>query len=1029
MRTLLARLLIVVVIALVPALAFQAYTEIQASHVRQQLLEDEALRLLHLVSSEQQQIIEGAEQVLDVLGGAPAVQDNLSDYCRRLLSAILMRAPRYTNVAIIGLDGRVTCTPEQTGIGMNLSDRSYFQDALRTGGVVIGEYAIGRITGKPVLPIAKRFHDSVGNVAGVVEIGLSLDWLGHQLDRVSLPKGAFARIADRNGIVLAHQTKNERFTGKPIPEDVRFSLEGNAAAVTSVHAFDGRMRIMAYAPVGVGSTGLAVAVGLDPEAAFAHIDRANRIGLTLIVAGGGLALLLTAVVGNHLIRRPVAQLLDAAANWRAGALAVRTNLRKDDSEFGRLATAFDGMAAALEAREQALRMALESTTDAVIAVDKTWRLTYLNQHAWALTDGRDLLGQPFWGAFPDLEQPEFVDACRTAMSSGWPTKIETRSHRTHKQYVTNGYPSEDGLTLFVRDVTEERRVAMALSESETRLQLVLDAAGFGVWTRDVVSGASDWSDQQWRLHGYEPRQDGPDLETWASMVHPEDREGVLAARQAAIIDPGQPVSNERRVVWPNGAVHWLLTRATVIRDATGQAVRIVGVCMDVTASRETEAALRRLSSDLEQRVQEEVAAREVAQARVGQVERVQALGQLAGGIAHDFNNILQAVSGAMTLIERRPGDEAVIRRLARLANDATARGASVTRRLLTFGRGGDLLVEVLDLPALLRGLQEVLSHTLGAGIAVSVKLGADLPPIKADKRQLETVLVNLATNARDAMTEGGRLVLSAEAEIVSAQGPRHSAGVEPGSYVRLSVSDTGIGMNAETLARAREPFFTTKKLGAGTGLGLAMAQTFAEQSGGALSLEGRESKGTTVTLWLRQADVEDTGMAGGHLTVAAPIWPPGPAAPLRVLLVDDEDVIREVLAHYLEDAGYSVLPAANGAEALALLASEPKVDALITDLSMLGMDGLAVIRAAREHYPALPAILLTGYAGDDAALVLGRSIGGAVSLLRKPVSDVQLLDCLSAMLAAGGEDKRSPAYAGGVRHPPTEVVGQVWTER
>jgi signal transduction histidine kinase len=169
----------------------------------------------------------------------------------------------------------------------------------------------------------------------------------------------------------------------------------------------------------------------------------------------------------------------------------------------------------------------------------------------------------------------------------------------------------------------------------------------------------------------------------------------------------------------------------------------------------------------------------------------------------------------------------------------------------------------LDLPALLRGLQEVLSHTLGAGIAVSVKLGADLPPIKADKRQLETVLVNLATNARDAMTEGGRLVLSAEAEIVSAQGPRHSAGVEPGSYVRLSVSDTGIGMNAETLARAREPFFTTKKLGAGTGLGLAMAQTFAEQSGGALSLESRESKGTTVTLWLRQADVEDTGMAGG----------------------------------------------------------------------------------------------------------------------------------------------------------------------
>jgi CheY-like chemotaxis protein len=387
---------------------------------------------------------------------------------------------------------------------------------------------------------------------------------------------------------------------------------------------------------------------------------------------------------------------------------------------------------------------------------------------------------------------------------------------------------------------------------------------------------------------------------------------------------------------------------------------------------------------------------------------MQALGQLAGGIAHDFNNVLQGIEGAASLIERRAGDEAAVRRLARLAIEAAERGASITRRLLAFGRRSDLHAEALDVAALLSDLREILTPTLGASIDVRVGLEAGVPPPLADKGQLETALVNLATNARDAMPEGGCLTLSAETEIVPANGPTHAAGLAPGRYVRLAVADTGTGMDPATLARAGEPFFTTKKLGDGTGLGLGMAKGFVAQSGGALIIDSSLGRGTTITLWLPASDSGAAGTAahGGMGAAIAPLS----SMPVRVLLVDDEDVVREVLAEQLKEAGYCVIAAASGTEALALLVAGEAVDALVTDLTMPGANGLAVIRAAQERHPGLPAVLLTGYAGDGAALAVGGAVSGSFSLLRKPVTGVQLIDRVSALLAAAVDDKttRSP---------------------
>jgi signal transduction histidine kinase/ActR/RegA family two-component response regulator len=414
------------------------------------------------------------------------------------------------------------------------------------------------------------------------------------------------------------------------------------------------------------------------------------------------------------------------------------------------------------------------------------------------------------------------------------------------------------------------------------------------------------------------------------------------------------------------------------------------------ALRESEARLRELNHVLEERIRDEVLARENAQAHAAHAQRMQALGQLAAGIAHDFNNVLQTVQSSGTLIAKR-AEDASMRKSAAEVLEAADRGASITRRLLAFARHGELRAERIDLAGLLDGLRDVLTQTLGSPITVRIINDEfDLPAAMADRGQLETVLVNLAINARDAMPRGGTLTLAVIAEEVTV-GRIHRTGLEPGRYVRLSVTDTGTGMDQATLARAMEPFFSTKAQDKGTGLGLSMAKGFAEQSGGVLAIDSAPGRGTTVTLWLPVADEQQ------QVAQAMPGLAPVAGLTRRILLVEDEDLVRETLAANLEECGFSVLTAGSGAEALVLLGAGKAIDAIVSDLSMPGMDGLALIRAIHQQRPNLPAILLTGFAGEASQLVTGTGSPG-FSLLRKPVTTAHLVDRIEATLTAHARD-------------------------
>ena len=542
---------------------------------------------------------------------------------------------------------------------------------------------------------------------------------------------------------------------------------------------------------------------------------------------------------------------------------------------------------------------------------------------------------------------------------------------------------------------EQELLTRAVSERTSALLTMTDAMPQMVWSTRP-DGYHDYFNQRWyQRTGTTPAQMMGDGRK--PLFHPDDRERAWSGWQHALAT-GEPFEMEYRLRMADGSYRWTLGRALPVRDpATGGITRWFGTCTDIEDSVLARDALARSRDDLERLVAARTHDLETTQAKLAHAQRMEALGQLAGGIAHDFNNVLQAVQGGCALIERRPGNPEGVKRFARMILEAAERGATVTHRLLAFSRRGELQAEPLDVGSLLANTREILAHTLGTGIEIRLEVTDGLPPLFADKGQLETVLVNLATNARDAMAGTGTLTLGAVAETLTHDDElRFPVNLKAGSYLRISVSDTGAGMDAVTLKKAVEPFFTTKPTGQGTGLGLAMASGFAQQSGGGLHIESIPNRGTTVRLWLPVARngpaatvPAEQAAADARDCVAA-----------RIMVVDDDAIVRALLSEQLEASGYVVLSAESAASALALLDTGVAADVIISDFSMPGMDGMALIKEVQRRRSGLPAILLTGFVTAGVAETAdGGTTGATFSLVRKPVDGKRLAEHVAALLA------------------------------
>ena len=556
------------------------------------------------------------------------------------------------------------------------------------------------------------------------------------------------------------------------------------------------------------------------------------------------------------------------------------------------------------------------------------------------------------------------------------------------------------------------------------LALAEQSAGVGVWSIDLTTSTVRATAQFFRIMGLPPTSDPIPVERVRALRHPDDRARVLAGFRAALEGGTDAYEIEYRIVRPDGELRWIFGRGRVVRDAAGTPVRYSGIDLDITDRKAAEAelartrdALERLNVALEERVQERTAAlqaeglrRAHAEARLRQAQKMEAVGQLTGGIAHDFNNILQVILGNLEIAERvAPREivgEAARGRLAasiRTAQRAARSARDLVQRLLAFSRLQNLEPTLLDVNALVAGMADMMQRTLGETIVVDFATAPDVWRVFVDSNQLETALLNLVVNARDAMPHGGRLRVETANETVH---PGGSDEPSPGEYVVLTVRDTGFGIAADVLDKVFDPFFTTKDTGKGSGLGLSMVYGFVHQSGGFVRISSELAQGTQVRMWLPRARA-DGNLAHGDT----------PAPSLRerrmhdrgslpraqegetVLIVEDNDEVRTLAATALGDLGYVVHVAGDAHAALAFLGGRnARIDLLFTDVVLpAGMSGVELSDQLHRLRPAVPVLFTSGYTRGS----LVSPQGTTARILAKPYATASLARAVREAIDAG----------------------------
>jgi PAS domain S-box-containing protein len=505
---------------------------------------------------------------------------------------------------------------------------------------------------------------------------------------------------------------------------------------------------------------------------------------------------------------------------------------------------------------------------------------------------------------------------------------------------------------------ERERTQQALRGERALSGLLLTSVPAGIVAYDAELRVTIWNPTMERIFGLPaPAVLGRSL---ARVIGDGQKETIEQRLRDALAGISGPIEEIELTTLASGQVV-LESQHAPLRGGDGQVVGGAAFFREMTERRRAEEQLR-------------------------QAQKMETIGQLTGGVAHDFNNLLAAIQGNLELLRKRLPDDPQLRRFIDGALQGAQRGASLTSRLLAFARRQDLKPEATDLSQLLDGMRGLMERSLGPLIAINVSVEPDLPPARVDANQLELAILNLAVNARDAMPDGGRL----EIDLRQLDGSESRLGLA-GAYLRLAVRDTGTGMDDETLKSAIEPFFSTKELGKGTGLGLSMVHGLAVQLGGALRLKSQIGEGTTAELWLPVAASPIVEVA--HVQSEQTLAPPPSSV---ILVVDDDALINMSTVDMVQDLGHTVLEAYSGKEALQILGSGQRVDALITDYAMPGMTGVELADRARELHPGLPILLATGYADLPSGTTTD------LPRLAKPYQQTELATQISRLLVGRG---------------------------
>jgi PAS domain S-box-containing protein len=545
-----------------------------------------------------------------------------------------------------------------------------------------------------------------------------------------------------------------------------------------------------------------------------------------------------------------------------------------------------------------------------------------------------------------LPEQELAEAIAHGRSTGDQQLVRKDGSRFWASVSTTVVHSRQGELLGfakrLRDLSEMRRVEEELRRNQEALELAHEAAGLGTWEHDLVSGELRWDARARVLFGLPADEDRP-VARWANVVHPDDLAPVEELRERALAER-KPFSAEYRVIWADGSTHWVAAVGRGVTDpTTGRPLWMRGILLDITERKQNEE-------------------------RLHEVLRLEAVGRLAGGIAHDLNNMLMAIVGFSDLVAQSM--EPLDARRADVDNiiQAAGRAAGLTRQLLAFARREIIQPRRLDLNAVIRGAQAILRPVLGENVELVLQLAAPGGVIYADPARVEQILINLVLNARDAMPQGGRVTVDTAVISLETAARRQHTGVEiplAGRYVVLSVRDTGHGMDAATLQRIWEPFFTTKAVGYGTGLGLSMVYGSVKQSGGFIWADSTPGKGTVIEVYWPEIQGEPEQLSE---TNEASTLKGGPET---IILAEDDPTLRSLCERMLAGLGYRCLAVGSAEEVLALLEAGEAVDVVITDVVMAGMSGGGLGERLAQELPGLPVLFMSGFADED---VIGRGL-------------------------------------------------------
>jgi PAS domain S-box-containing protein len=551
----------------------------------------------------------------------------------------------------------------------------------------------------------------------------------------------------------------------------------------------------------------------------------------------------------------------------------------------------------------------------------------------------DFLGKTAYDVVPRDEADAWTASDNIVLSKGdivvrelSQSRLKDYSHTLNVKFpVRDATGRIIGIGGFSQDITERKRVELALRESESRLRRAQQQVRLAYWTWQLETEEYHWAPGAGLILGVADR-DLPQTEAgYFACIHPEDRERMK--RLYDKITNGQDAFNhEFRIQRPDGGIIWVREIGEVEHDASGRRVSVAGTIQDITSQRNLEEQLR-------------------------QSQKMEAIGQLTGGIAHDFNNLLAVILGNLELVTEQIGDNKKLAKGIDNAVKASLRGADLTQRLLAFARRQALAPIPTDVNKLIASMRDLITRPLGPNVEFSTVLGKGIWPIEIDHAQLESAVLNMALNARDAMPDGGRLTIETTNTHVAEDADMLFGELRPGDYVLISVSDTGSGMNDEVKARAFDPFYTTKSLGKGTGLGLSMVYGFVKQSGGHIRIDSEVGVGTSMRIYLPRAQ-SVAAMPESESAAAAP-----KARGETIMVLEDEAEVATVAQRYLVRLGYKVILAEDAETAMAKLSTTPHIDLLLADIILGGKrDGRAVAKEAVARWPHLKIMFMSGYA-------------------------------------------------------------------